>query len=119
MSYENRYGKKRREAIAEHNRERGRVQRTLGFMNWHWYAIDRYRRFVYETGFRSRTGVLAEVGVLPSRRKNGAVSRRVLEALPIVLMRGGEMDFDTYRHYERRNMQQLKLRLSEFAWQNH
>lgn len=89
MSEENRRGRKRREAIAEHNRLRGQLKRAIGFLATRWYAADLPARVVYDTPFRSRRQLAAQFGL--SIAINGAISGRRLSALPVTFHRGVEL----------------------------
>lgn len=87
MAYENRFGKKRRAAIAEVNRDRGAVDRTLRWQPSQWYVVDFAGRRILNVPFKSRRLLAALFGLsLP-------INGRGFD-LPVDVLRGMAIEAD-------------------------
>jgi len=98
MSEDNRRGQKRREATAQHNRERGALLRHYRFLPHYWYPVDHDRRIVFNTPFKSRRLLFLNFGVQVP--KNGVVPEDT--GLSVVAVRGRSLaQSDAYRGYRK------------------
>lgn len=96
MSLDNRYGPKRRQATAKHNRERAAVLRNYRFLDRFWYPVDHRRCEIHNTPFRSRRLLFEQHGVeLPL---NGVCPRGV--RLPLEAIRGHRLNEDRQRYLQ-------------------
>lgn len=96
LSEENRRGRDRRQATADHNALRARVRRRFEFLPRAWYAVFHSDRRIDNRPARSRRLLLLSHGLLTP--KNGRVADL---AIPFEAVRGAELMDERFAGYSR------------------